>query len=119
MDNEAAAVRKLDELLGKRVPLAIAAPSVFELFSGIARSARPAREQEKVTRVLQQQVEWPLDHESAAQAGHLQGRLAKEGQAIDAIDTMIAGIALRRQEAVLTRNVRHFSRVKGLRIETY
>ena len=38
---------------------------------------------------------------------------------IQPIDCMIAGIALIRKEKVLTRNVKDFSKIKDLEIETY
>ena len=55
----------------------------------------------------------------AEKAGEIHGTLAKGGQGIDNIDAMIAATALLENETVLTRNIKHFSRVKGLRVESY
>jgi predicted nucleic acid-binding protein len=49
----------------------------------------------------------------------LVGRLEMEGRTISEIDALIASVALERDELLVTRNVRHFARVPGLRVETY
>ncbi|MFH1316730.1 MAG: PIN domain-containing protein [Candidatus Woesearchaeota archaeon] len=52
-------------------------------------------------------------------AGDIFRELLKKGKEIDSEDCMIAGIALINNEAVLTRNVKHFKRINGLKVETY
>lgn len=34
-------------------------------------------------------------------------------------DIMLAGIALTHNESIITRNIKHFSKIEGLKIETY
>lgn len=46
-------------------------------------------------------------------------QLNRNIQEIDAIDSMIAAIALLENEPLLTRNTKHFTRIKGLRVESY
>ncbi|MBS3136929.1 hypothetical protein J4232_00725 [Candidatus Woesearchaeota archaeon] len=43
----------------------------------------------------------------------------KRGIPINPQDSMIAGIAIRNNESVLTRNTKHFERIDNLTIETY
>ncbi len=119
MEEKADAVKRFDILLEKGAPLNITALSVFELFTGVALSMRPSEELEKIKRILKERESWPLDDSSAERAGTLKGRLAAEGFVLGSVDAMIAGIALQHNEPVLTRNARHFSRVPGLRVETY
>jgi predicted nucleic acid-binding protein len=38
---------------------------------------------------------------------------------VDPIDAQIAGIALQHDDIIVTRNIKHFERFKGLRVETY
>ena len=57
--------------------------------------------------------------EPPTRAGEVDARLLREGAPIDPEDAMIAGIALALGDVVLTRNVRHFSRITGLRVEGY
>ncbi len=51
--------------------------------------------------------------------GSIYGELLAKGETIDPEDAMLAGIAKSHHEKVLTRNVKHFSRIEGLTIETY
>jgi predicted nucleic acid-binding protein len=119
MRGKPAAAGKLKELVASRTPLAVATPSLFELFSGVAQSSKPAAELERIHGILHQQMLWPLDAAAAEQAGKVHGALGKEGRPIGSVDALIAGIALEHREPVLTRNTKEFSRVSGLRVESY
>ena len=119
MDNNEKAVAKLRELELNNESIPITSLTVFELFSGLARSSNFDREKEKIVNVLSRQIILYFDEKSAEKAGEVDGYLAKKGEKIDAIDSMIAGIALSRNEKVLTRNVKDFSKVRGLGIEWY
>ena len=61
----------------------------------------------------------PLDHTGAYNTAHIATYLKKIGQEIELSDTMIAGICLANNCHILTKNVKHFSRIKGLKVETY
>ncbi len=119
MDNEPVATEMLKSLVEKGAPLTVTALSIFELFSGLTRSTSPLREYEKIQSVTEQLPRWSFDEVSAERAGQLHGMLISKGQPIGALDAMIAGIALQHHEPVLTRNVKDFSRVPGLKVETY
>ncbi len=119
MRNEAAAVAKLHELISKGEPQLVTAVTIFELFSGLARSKKPEQEKEGIRKVLYGQLIIHFDKEAAERAGDIDGTLIKEGTMIDPTDSMIAGIAVIKKEKLLTRNVKHFSRVRGLEIEVY
>ena len=73
----------------------------------------------KILEILDGQIILKFDKESAEKAGEIDGNLIKEGNTIGPIDTMIAGTAITKNEKVLTRNIKDFSRIKGLNIETY
>jgi predicted nucleic acid-binding protein len=60
----------------------------------------------------------PYDGESARRAVDLQRQLYDRGEPIGAIDAMIAGIALARDEAIVTRNVSEFSKTPA-RVSPY
>jgi tRNA(fMet)-specific endonuclease VapC len=57
-----------------------------------------------------------LTREAALRAGALLRELRSSGSAIDVRDAMQAGICLQADAPLVTRNVRHFSRVPGLRV---
>lgn len=114
-----AAVEKLRSLTAAGVPLTIGTPTIFELFSGVEQQQKPAQERNQIHSVIHQQVVWPLDEASAEYAGRIDGHLIATGEQIDVPDAMIAGIALQHHEPILTRNAKHFSRIEGVKVETY
>ena len=92
---------------------------MFELWRGVYLATESAPEAERVAGLLAAFPSAPFDAAAAAIAGEVDARLVREGAPIDPEDAMIAGIALALGEVVLTRNVRHFSRIPGLRVEGY
>lgn len=88
--------------------------SRFELLSG----ARNAREQATVRELLAVLPCLPLDDQAADRAAEVRRALDAPGQAIGMADSLIAGVVLSRGATLLTRNVRHFSRVAGLQLVT-
>ena len=119
MNNDEMAVKKLYELIKRGENQLITAPTIFELFSGMARSNKPAHEKNKIMNILGGQLVLHLDSDAAEKAGEIDGNLINNGKTIQPIDCMIAGIALIRKEKVLTRNVKDFSQIKDLEIESY
>lgn len=88
------------------------AVTVFELLAGVR-----SRPQESAVRTLLAAVpDFPLDTPAAERAAAVRRQLEGAGQAIATADSLIAGIALVRGCALLTRNRRHFERVEGLRL---
>jgi tRNA(fMet)-specific endonuclease VapC len=57
-----------------------------------------------------------LDSQSAKRAGELRDTLEQKGITIGMADSLIAGICLENKAKLLTRNVKHFSRVDGLKL---
>jgi|TARA_B100001964_G_C14178128_1_gene574844 predicted nucleic acid-binding protein len=112
------AIKRIEKLENSTEVL-ISTPTIFELFSGAIRSNKPEQEVTKIHNVLNRYKTLHLDINSAELAGRIEGKLIKKGQRMGKTDTLIAGIALRNQQPILTRNIKDFSRVKGLKIETY
>ena len=119
MKNEQNAIKKLQELVKKGEPQLVTAITIFELFSGIARSTKPIEEKNRVLTTLKGQLILHFDNDAAEKAGEIDGMLIKEGRMNDPIDCMIAGIALVKKEKVLTRNVKDFAKIRGIEVETY
>jgi tRNA(fMet)-specific endonuclease VapC len=74
---------------------------------------------EKIHSLLDSFGYFNLDIPSSKEAGLIHAGLRKKGQIIDPEDSMIAGIAKFHGEVVLTRNLKHFSRIHDLKIESY
>jgi len=119
MEGDRDALKRKDKLNEDRENYRTTALSVFELWFGITMSKKPDGEKAKIFSVLRGIDTVKLSREAAEKAGEIHGSLTKKGESIGAIDSMIAAIALLENEPVLTGNSKHFSRVAGLKIETY
>ena len=111
------AIEKLRQMERARHPILLTTVSIFELWQGI--EVKDKEKEEKIKETLENFPFVTLDLRGAELAGNIHGGLERKGMVIDPEDSMISGIALSRNEAVLTRNERHFKRVNGLRIELY
>ena len=113
------AKRVLEELTATSETTSIATPTLMELQTSIALNTRGSNEGELIDQIKASSVLLSLDHESATRAGDIEATLILAGKTIPPVDIMIAAIALQNNEAVLTRNARHFKRIEGLEVRTY
>ncbi|MDO8630310.1 MAG: type II toxin-antitoxin system VapC family toxin [Phycisphaerales bacterium] len=93
--------------------------NVAELYVGVARSARPQRELERIQRWLADVAILEFDDPAAQVFGALVGELLTRGTPVGDIDALIASVAIRNDQTVITRNVRHFQAVPGLKVTGY
>ncbi len=100
-------------------PLWVSALTRFELATGCERYVDPPRERARVQALLEGYPTLAFTAEIAERAGRIHGALARGGRALGAVDAMIAATALEQDAAVLSRNVREFRRVQGLRVDAY
>lgn len=119
MNRDAGAVSRAKNLERTGEDLRVPAPSLFELWRGVRLAAKTAQEAQSVTAVLGGFPIAPLDAAAAIRAGEVDAVIIKQSAQIDPEDAMIAGIALELGQPLLTRNGRHFSRVPGLKVESY
>jgi len=119
MIGDEAAVEKARDIESKSIPLAVTAPSVFELYVGLSLSRKAEEEKTKIMGVLESLPFLPLDSESAKVGGRIFGDKRCAGSQIDPEDAMVAGIAKVHGEKVLTRNIKHFRGVEGVSVESY
>ena len=119
----AAAMRsepEMEAFLQARRPgaLATAAPVVAEIEYGIRRLEAGSRRrrllEEERDRLLGVLPILPWTPESSARFGDVKAALERAGEPIDDFDVAIAAIALSRGAEVLTANLPHFRRVRGL-----
>ncbi|MBI2477122.1 MAG: type II toxin-antitoxin system VapC family toxin [Planctomycetia bacterium] len=110
---------KLDELIRRGEALRIAVFTIGELYVGVAKGTQPTRERAKVEGALQPFDIVPFEANTARIFGGVVGELEKQGQPISDMDALIASAALENDELLVTRNVGHFQRVPGLRVEGY
>ena len=62
-------------------------------------------------------TEW--DETAAVEFGKLKADLERRGLGVEDMDVVIASIAVRRSARLATRNLRHFTRIEGLRLEDW
>jgi predicted nucleic acid-binding protein len=108
-------VTELDEE-GKGATTAI---NAFEIFFGANKSERKTENVKEAQKLLERLEVIPLDTSAAQRAGEISARLLAKGEPIDFRDAMIAGIVLEKDLTLLTRNKAHFTRIKGLKVETW
>lgn len=92
--------------------LQTSAITCFELLSG----AKEGKRGDKVRHLVATIPVLPLDRTAAAQAAAVRQQLVSSGFAIGMADSLIAGIALVNDLALLTRNRKHFEHVEGLQL---
>lgn len=110
----------LVELLDKENrPQKLSSVTVFELYEGVGRDSTADAKAERIHQVVDSKPIVDATVPIMRKAGKLSGELITRGNRIDREDCIIAATALLHDEAVLTRNVEHFSRIDGLEVRSY
>lgn len=102
--------------------VALPAPVLFELRSGVLRLPRGARRAaltHAVDAVAASIRVLPFDAPAAEAAALARVQLESDGAMIGAIDLQVAGIALANAATLVTRNGREFGRVDGLTLDNW
>ena len=111
------AIKKFIELEKRNELLAVTPIAASELFYGAAKSKR-ADENAKVESVLSLLDLLYFDLISARKCGELMAYFDNAGLIGD-LDTLTAGICIAHEEKIITRNTKHYSKVRNLKVETY
>ena len=93
--------------------------TIGELTYGAARRGSAEFSKRLGERLADAQTVLPFDRVAAEIYGGLRAELERAGKRLDEPDLRIASIALSRDLTLVTGNVKHFSRVPGLRIENW
>ena len=93
--------------------------NVCELYSGAYGSKNPQKELAKVQDLVSNLGLLELDAGAAKRYGELVNDATLKRAPIGDFDLIIASIALEQEEKLVTRNVKHFSRVPGLVTEQW
>src|SRR3989344_8926962 len=115
MHKDAEAVQKFLNLEKGSLPLCITPITAAELFHGAFKSKNPS-ELEKVESVLSALCFLYFDFLSAKYCGSIMAFLDKAGHIGD-LDTLTGAICARYGETLVTKNIKHFSKIKNLKIE--
>jgi len=105
--------KKLEELRLGGTRLATVSISAFEIYYVPFRFGGK-QSLERTNRFLDAIQVIPVTLESAKMAARIQAELLRRGTPIGIRDTLIAGVALTEEIPVLTRNLKHFRRLKEI-----
>ena len=119
MQGDEKAKAKSEALVEDAIPVMVGTPTIFELYVGVGLAIKTSEERERVLGVLRSLTQLGLDAPSATRAGEVYAQRVRDGSPIEAEDAMIAGIAVENQQSLLTRNVKHFAGISGLKVENY
>ena len=116
MNGAPTAVRsRFEEAIQGGLAVYVSSVVAFELWYGIAKSARVEANTRRFELLLSSSVTaLTFDDEDSRAAGSIRATLEAAGKPMGAYDYLIAGQALARQLTLVTANVSEFSRVKGL-----
>jgi tRNA(fMet)-specific endonuclease VapC len=110
-------VVRLDKL--NLADIAVSTITVSELFFGAANGLYRKTNLEALELFLLDLQVLPFDILAAREAGAVRAALEKAGTRIGAMDTLIAAHAKALRLTVVTNNVAHFGKVKGLKVENW
>lgn len=111
--------QRLTEVMARGETVVASTITLFELWYGVAKSARVNANTERLAVFLAPLETLPFDDQDARLAGMVRAELERAGAPIGAYDCLIAGQALRHGTMLVTANVREFERVPGLRWENW
>jgi len=97
----------------------VSAVVAFELAVGVAKSPEATRRREQLARFLATVTVVPFGRQEAEVSAGIRADLEQRGLPIGPLDVLIAGTALARGAVLVTRNTREFTRVAGLRVESW
>ncbi len=117
MKGRESAVRRLQE----RQPSECLMSTVtsYELLTGVLKCQNPAREREKVLRLMAVVRALPFDDVAAAKAAEVRAHLEAIGKVCGPYDMLLACHALSLGLPMATNNVGEFSRIPGLAVEDW
>jgi tRNA(fMet)-specific endonuclease VapC len=99
--------------------IAVSSITVAELQFGVQRSNYPQQNQLALNQFLVPLNILDFDYDAAAAHGVIRANLEAQGTQIGSLDTLIAAHALSKNLALVTNNIREFSRVSGLLVEDW
>jgi predicted nucleic acid-binding protein len=96
--------------------VAISLITYGEIYDGIYHGHNPDQRERDFERFLRIVDIVPLTQPILRLFARERGRLRQQGQTVSDMDLLIAATAIHHQLVLVTRNLRHYSRVSGLQI---
>jgi len=106
------------ELERKGLTLSTTVINAFELYYGAYKSKKKLRNLTATRKLLERMVILNMNLKSAEKAGEIHAELDAKGQPIGVRDIMVGAVALTRGYTLITRNIAHLQKIKGLKLIT-
>jgi len=100
-------------------PIKISVVTLMELYFGAYKSEKVAGNLAKIRRLENSFEIVSTGKESAQIFGMLKASLKKSGTPLDDFDLVIASCAMAHNLTLVTNNIKHFSRIDGLRLTNW
>jgi predicted nucleic acid-binding protein len=97
----------------------LAISSLMELYYGAYKSSHRAKNLARVRTLAREFTLVGLDEGQAETFGQIKADIERQGLPLDDMDIMIAAAALSHNLVLVTNNIRHFSRIKGLSLQNW
>jgi tRNA(fMet)-specific endonuclease VapC len=99
-------------------PSEVALPAIaaYEVWVGVLGSRNATRRQAQYEQFLATVEVLPFDAGVSRRAAEIRHALERRGEGIGPLDTLIAATAAASSATLVTRNVREFKRVRGLKL---
>ncbi|MEK6934144.1 MAG: PIN domain-containing protein [Nanoarchaeota archaeon] len=109
----------LEEYEKTKESVYLTTPTIMELVKGAHLSVNTSLEKERIINFLSSLLVLNFNIANAFKAGEIEANLRREGAIIQIEDIMIAATCISKNETLITRNKKHFERIKGLKIQSY
>lgn len=119
LKGEAKAIAMVQEIEWEGERVSITTPTVLEIVRGLDIKHVTAQEKVMVDEFIDTVRILSLNRDAAILAGVIEADLERSGMRLDLADIMIGSIAMVNDEVLITRNVKHFKGIKGLKVMNY
>lgn len=109
-------IRKIQEISKEDIKLSTTSINTFELFRGAFRSKQEDAMDSLLGLLSTLEIKY-FDFKASEKAAEIIEKLRANGEIIDTSDLMIASIAITNNQKLLTRNTKHFERIRELKLE--
>lgn len=99
--------------------LAISSITLAELLFGAAKSSDPSKNRAAVAHFIVPFDVLPFENDAANSYGLLRAELERSGTPVGAMDMLFAAQAMAENLVLVTNNLREFTRIAGLAVETW
>lgn len=113
------AIKKLRSLIEQNETLTTTPINAAELFKGVYLSDTPDKNLKLVWGILERLEIIDFNMKAANTYGIISSNLKKRGELLSEIDILIASITISHEETLLTKNIKHFQRIKELKTEMW